>query len=325
MQAKMVLFLSPERPLFWNNPYFPRQIKRLRRVLFMVISGLGVLIFAQAVQTQPWIGFSDPLRQPETAGRDFNSRFSGRAYLVYQPGYALQQTNLETLFNNPDAPVPKAHQFALRADLRLTNTIDLQGVWGKTTMGNGRIGLSWLGAKYYLQSENKNFAIRLAIKPPIAEPNISGVDISGFTETKYPNMLTTEFGIGFRYEQSGLSDFPLVNPETGYRVQQTFMRTSIRNLHATRTYRFAFDPAASNLFVSLKASVGIMESITLEGRNYEGPPQKPLKAQGGLLAIEVGLNMLRPTWQFSPYFRLPLHQTGVVHDAIRLGTNLQLR
>lgn len=296
-----------------------------RSAFLITLMGFWTPLWDIPTVAQPWIGFSDPLRQPESADRDFNSRFSGRTLLVYQPGYVLPISSIPTQPTSSRTPVLKAYQFALRADARLSSHIDLQGIWGQTAMGNGRIGLAWLATKYYLQSDNKHFAFRLAIQPPFSEPSISGVDISGYTETKYRNMFSTEFAIGFRYQRMGLSDQPLVNPETGRRMPQSLLRKSGKSIHASRTYRFAFDPAASNLFVSLKASAGNMDILPIEGRNYEGSPQKPIKEQGGLMSLEVGLNLLRPTWQFSPYFRIPLRQTGAAHDAIRLGANLQLR
>ncbi|HCR49353.1 MAG TPA: hypothetical protein DIW24_06985 [Bacteroidetes bacterium] len=292
----------------------------------MTLTGLGTPLLDIPTVAQPWIGFSDPLRQPESASRDFSNRFSGRTFLVYQPGYVLPASSIPPTPPTPShKPVPKAYQFALRADVGLSSHLDLQGIWGQTAMRNGRIGLAWLGVKYYLQSDHKHFAFRLAIQPPFSESSISGVDIGGYTETKYRNMFSTEFAMGFRYQRMGLSDEPLVNPETGHRMQHALLRRSGKSIHASRTYRFAFDPAASNLFISLKASAGNMDILPIEVRNYESPSPKPIKEQGGLMSLEIGLSLLRPAWQFSPYFRIPIRQTGAAHDAIRLGANLQLR
>ena len=290
----------------------------------------GVLLPLCATAQRPFLQ-NDPLYRSEQPQRTFFSGYALTAEVAYRNAGSLQGDGLQALEPNPLG-------LSFRLDYKLAASLDLSAIVDASGSAIRRgISLSWLVFKYYERSDAASFALRLAVDPSFdGRAGFPQIDIAWLSSSLLSPLSSTEFAFGVRrvrlgYEQWVVSEqFPTNNfilhgADSGFGTRNNLDVIHTRalgwELHMMLGYNFKFDPAGSNLFVSLLGQAGSYDLL-------ETSIQKPLLQQltlsaatafkrevttsrdylGGIIWFRSGIEFNRPSYQILPFIGLPLQQ-----------------
>ena len=310
--------------------------------MILVLTGWVAFTAGTAAAQRPVQTF-DPFYRGETASRTFYDRYAVTGELSYRPAGLLQADGVSA--TNVPSTASDPFGVSLRFDYRLAMGLDL-GIYVDAS-GNaaGRsLSLNWLALKYYSRQENTDYAIRLAVDP--ASDGRSGfpqTDLAFlYTSTLSPT-LKSDFAVGIRRVQLGFQqivptdvtlidpDDPIVSPPG---PDRELLRTRAHGweVHMMTGYQLLFDPAGSNMFVSLIGEGGRYDLVewTVGTPVAEAEERSSTTFHGGVVWVRSGLQFDRPGYQLSPFLTLPFKQWVPSNDdypraRAHIGLRLMLR
>ena len=300
-----------------------------------------VLLFVpqpQALAQRPF-AVHDPFYRSETARRAFYDGLAATGEVSYR--------------TNTSAALPSttpAIGIGFRLHYRLAPRIDLNAYWDAAGTTTGRtIVLSWVGLKYYWTVEEFDYAFRLAVDPASdGRVGFPQLDVAFISSRALSALLSSDFAVGIRRvrkgfrqfvpaESAGVVDGPLV-VAPGAPSQFIDTRALGMELHFMWSYNLIFDPAASNLFVSLMGEGG---QYSLFETEFGGVQPEIADAdietdrelgetdyRGGVMWMRSGIEYNRPSYQVIPFMSIPLKQWAPEDDEtarMQLGLRLMLR
>ena len=304
----------------------------------MGLAALAFLIVAapDAAAQRPFAVY-DPLYRSETALRTYHDGIAATGEVSYRRDGS----------GNIGSSTPSVG-LSFRLHYRLSQRIDLNAFWDAAGTATGRtIVLSWVGLKYYWSVDSFDYAFRLAVDPAsdgrVGFPQLDAAFIS--TKTFSP-VFSSDFAVGVRRVRKGFRDFVPAEPafpENGPIVvapnsaaQFIDTRAMGMELHFMWSYNLIFDPAASNLFVSLVGEGGQYSLFESEFGGSGGTPAVPIEEgelgetdyRGGVIWMRSGIEYNRPSYQVIPFMSVPLKQWAPEDDdplRMQMGLRLMLR
>lgn len=300
-----------------------------------LLTGLLVLcVWPQGAAAQRPFVSADPFYRSETARRAFFDNLAVTGELSYRPSGFIQSDGVPAISDDPLA-------LSLRLDYQLARHFDLSGIFDAIGGSGGRsITLSWVVLKYYRYLEDADYAFRLAADP--SSDGSSGfpqIDLAFLYTSILSPTLSSDFALGVRkvnlaYGQLAPAEESTF-PDGGrfvYRPRDfdiIFTRALGTELHLMMNYNAHFDPAGSNVFLTILAEGGrysLFESTL--GENEVSPgvvgnsslstqaiqdlaeeePETETDYRGGVLWLRAGFEFSRPSYQVSPYVSAPVKQ-----------------
>ena len=296
----------------------------------IVLLVAGLLVPAPAAAQRPFL-LHDPFYRSEQSQRTFYSGYALTAEVAYRNAGSLQGDGVQAVEPNPLG-------LSFRVDYQLAASMDLSAIIDASgsTIRRG-LSLSWLVFKYYERSDAASFALRLAVDPSFdGRAGFPQIDLAWLSSSLLTPLSSTEFAFGIRrvrlgYEQWVVSEpivansYVLHGAESGLTSRNNLDVIHTRALgweiHMMLGYNVKFDPAGSNLFVSLLGQAGSYDLL-------ETSFQKPLLQQlnlaaatafkreitttreflGGILWFRSGIEFNRPSYQILPFIGLPIQQ-----------------
>jgi len=316
------------------------QIFRIRKVQKYLLFTCALFFGVSTAFAQRPVQMFDPFYRGETAVRTFYDQYAVTAELSFLPPGLLQN---ETSFSTPGVGV-SPFGLNVRFDYRLASNLDLGAYVDASGSAAGRtLGLSWVTLKYFKHLDGIDYAIRLALDP-------SSDGRSGFPQADlgflYTSVLSTQvsadFAFGIRRVQIGYQEIvpavpvvidpgdPIVTPPGS---SSDLLRGRARGweAHASWSHNIIFDPAGSNLFVSLMAEGGTYDMLEwLVESDVTSENRTKTNYQGGTIWVRSGIEIERPGYQFAPFLSIPFRQWAPSegewpHSKLRLGLRLMLR
>ena len=302
------------------------------------IAALAFLIIGvQDVAAQRPFAVYDPFYRSETALRTFHDGIAATGEVSYR----------REVSGNIGSSTPSVG-LSFRLHYRLSQRIDLNAFWDAAGTATGRtIVLSWVGLKYYWSVDSFDYAFRLAVDPAsdgrVGFPQLDAAFIS--TKTFSP-VFSSDFAVGVRRVRKGFREFVpaesafpangpiVVAPNSAAQFIDT--RAMGMELHFMWSYNLIFDPAASNLFVSLVGEGGQYSLFESEFGGGGGTPVVPVEEgelgetdyRGGVIWMRSGIEYNRPSYQIIPFMSVPLKQWAPEDDdplRMQMGLRLMLR
>lgn len=272
----------------------------------------------------------DQLYQSEQSRRSFYGGYALTAEVAYRDATALQGDGFNVVEPNPlGLSFQFDYQFSKRLDL--SAVVDAAG----NSVRRG-LSLSWLVFKYYETREASSFALRLAVDPAFdSRVGFPQIDVAWLSSTLVSPLASSNFAMGLRRVRLGYEQLVLAEPSlgSGFVLHGAGPFAAPRNLDVIYTralgwefhlmfgYNFKFDPAGSNIFVSLLGQAG---SYDLLETSYEQPLLGKLNLDaatafkreittskdylGGIVWARAGIEFNRPNFQVLPYIGLPVRQ-----------------
>lgn len=301
-------------------------VRRLSLGVFLALLLSQGLLPEDVVAQRPF-QIIDPFYRSETARRDFFDRYAVRAEVSYQSVGALRGEDVPT--SGSDLA------FSFRFDYQLASRLDLGAIFDAIgNSGGRRVSLSWLVLKYYRHLERSDYSFRLAVDPSSdGRVGFPQVDLAFLYTSLLSPKMSSDFAMGMRRVNIGYAQFlPAVPPgENDPLVVRPhpsllFTRALGTELHMMMNYSVHFDPAGSNLFMSLVGEGGqydLIESpLDNQGNSLptgntialgKGGEEEPAEGQqtdyrGGVIWFRAGIEFNRPSYQVLPYLSFPLQQ-----------------
>lgn len=322
-------------------PAHPCARRRAARGLRAVaLTGLllvaGSLPLLQAAAQRPFQVY-DPFYRSEDARRGFYDGVAVTGEVSYRAAGAVQNNGLPS--NNPD---PFGLNF--RLEYQLTPHLDLNAYWDATGTNTGRtLIVSWVGLKYYWTVDHTDYAFRLAVDPASdGRIGFPQMDVAFLSTRVLSPVFTNDIAFGLRHVRMGFQQY-LPGEQTSDGLP-AFMNTHALGLelHFMWTYNVIFDPASSNVFVSLIGEGGqysLFESPLFQDPRLQTPAASQREGdgsfaedhyRGGVVWIRSGLEYNRPGYQFIPFLSAPLQQWRPREDnwhvaRLHFGFRLTLR
>lgn len=305
----------------------------------MGIAALAFLVVGvpDAVAQRPF-PVHDPFYRSETALRTFHDGLAATGEVSYG----------RDVSSNIGSSTPSLG-LSFRLHYMLSRRIDLNAFWDAAGTATGRtIVLSWVGVKYYWSVDSFDYAFRLAVDPAsdgrVGFPQLDAAFIS--TKTFSP-VFSSDFAVGMRRVRKGFRQFVpaeptltdggpiVVAPNSASQFIDT--RAMGMELHFMWSYNLIFDPAASNLFVSVMGEGGQYSLFETEFGGNSGPAVTAsadddelgeTDYRGGVVWMRSGIEYNRPSYQVLPFMSVPLKQWAPENDdksRMQLGLRLMLR
>ncbi|MFK7846316.1 MAG: hypothetical protein AB8G77_13545 [Rhodothermales bacterium] len=273
----------------------------------------------------------DQLYRSEQSQRSFYGGYALTAEVAYRNAAALPGEGLQVAEANPLG-------LSFRLDYQFSQRLDLSAVVDAAGNSTRRgLSLSWLVFKYYERNEGSSFALRLAVDPSFdGRVGFPQIDIAWLSSSLVTPLSSTNFAFGLRRVRLGYEQWVLGEPtvSTGFVLHGANPLANTRNnldviytrafgweFHMMFGYNFRFDPAGSNVFVSLLGQAG---SYDLLETSFDQPllgqlnlsAATSLKKEittakdylGGVIWVRSGIEFNRPNFQILPYIGLPLRQ-----------------
>ena len=281
----------------------------------------------------------DPFYKGETASRTFYDRYAVTGEVSYRPAGLLQGGGVPSTASDPFG-------VSLRFDYRLTTGLDLSAYVDASGNTAGRnFLLNWVSIKYYRRQEATDYAIRLAVDP--ASDGLSGfpqTDLAFlYTSTLSPT-LRSDFAVGIRRVQLGFQRIvpteAVINPldpiVSAAGPDREILRTRAHGweVHMMMGYQVLFDPAGSNLFVTMIGEGGrydLVEWTVANALDEDVEERTTTSFKGGVVWVRTGLEFDRPAYQFSPFLGIPIKQWvpsddgDYPHARAHIGLRLMIR
>jgi hypothetical protein len=293
----------------------------------------------------------DPFYRSEQTQREFFGGYAVSGEISYRAAGVVQDDGLQALDANPLG-------LSFRLDYQLAPQLDLSGIVdaaGNTTRGG--LALSWVVFTYYERSEETSFALRLAVDPSFdGRAGFPQMDLGWLSASRITPTMTSNFAFGVRrirmgYEQWLLGDEPRPSVGSGQYVLHgigddnrpvdiVYTRAFGWEARLMLGYDFAFDPAGSNVFVSLMGQAGnydLIETSFVElspktSQKSIGQQEETRDAEyiGGEIWFRSGLEFNRPGYQILPFIGIPVQQwvprsADWPRSRRRVGVRLMLR
>lgn len=299
--------------------------------------GLGLLVAVavpceEAAAQRPFSVY-DPFYRSETARRVFFDGIAVTGEISYRAAGSLQANGLRTTRPDP---------FGLSAHIgyQLTPHMDLSAYLDAAGTNTGRtIRVSWVGLKYYWTVDNTDYAFRLAVDPASdGRVGFPQMDVAFLSTKALSPVFTNDVAIGVRHIRKGYQQFVPADQTADSTPDFINTRALGLELHFMWTYDVIFDPASSNIFLSLLGEGGqysLVESAfsgmyppadTSGGAEEETLGE--MNYRGGVVWIRSGIEYNRPSYQLIPFLSIPLKQWAPEesHEArMQLGVRLMLR
>ncbi len=301
----------------------------LQATLLLAVTSLAVPM--QSLAQRPFQQH-DQLYRSEQSQRTFYGGYALTAEVAYRNAGTLQGEGLAAVETNPVG-------LSFRLDYQFSDRLDLSAL--VDAAGNSiRRGpsLSWLVFKYYERSESSSFALRLAVDPSFdGRVGFPQIDVAWLSSSLVSPLASTDFAIGLRRVRLGYEQFvigqPVLNngfilheattpaPGTRNNLDVIYTRALGWEVHMMFGYNFKFDPAGSNLFVSLLGQAGsydlletsyeetLLSRLNLDAATSFKQEIKTAKDYlGGIIWGRAGIEFNRPNFQILPYIGIPVHQ-----------------
>ncbi len=294
-----------------------------------------------AAAQQPFLAH-DAFYRGETARRVFFDGYAFSGEVAYRPSSGALQ--------DEGAPSVDPLGFSFRFDYQLAQQLDLGAVVDASGGRTGRtLSVSWIVLKYYEFAEETDYAFRLAVDP--ASDGLVGfpqMDAAFLFTTPLRPWVSNDLALGVRRVRMGYDRWVRTrheadgamnagDPPANFDVVRT--RVMGWELHAMFSYDLRFDPAGSNVSLTLLAEGGeydLFEASASEASPApnadEAPAAPPLTTtyQSGVVWLRSGVEYNRPSFQVNPFVGLPLQQwTSEDGDALRTrlsaGLSLMIR
>lgn len=280
---------------------------------------LGVLAFLamdsrEALAQRPFEVY-DPLYQNETARRTFFDGYSITTEVSWRSASdSLRSSGLPSGAGVFGLPLG----VGLSIDYQLLPQVDISAIIDAAGSHTGRnLVVSWIAAKYYWTVENADYAFRIAVDPSLdGQVGFPQLDLAFLTTTLLSPIFSSDFAIGARRIRMGYEQW--LTSESAREI--VFSRAIGYELHAMLTYRMHFDPAGSNVYVTLLGEGGdytLFESSqrpglpirTEDGERLEGGSASwTSDYQGGVIWFRSGLSFNRPSYIVAPFIGMPIAQ-----------------
>ncbi len=295
--------------------------------LALLFGLLPMLSFAQ----RPFQQY-DQLYRSEQSQRSFYGGYALTAEVAYRNAASLQGDGLQIGDTNPLG-------LSFRLDYQFSQRLDLSAVIDAAGNSTRRgLSLSWLIFKYYERTNSSSFALRLAVDPSFdGRVGFPQIDIAWLSSSILTPLSSTDFAFGVRRVRLGYEQWVLAEPSlaSGFilhggsplanvgdnNLDVIYTRAFGWEFHMMFGYNFKFDPAGSNIFMSLLGQAG---SYDLLETSYEQPllgrlnlaaatsfKKEIITAKdylGGVIWLRSGIEFNRPNFQILPYIGLPLQQ-----------------
>lgn len=277
---------------------------------------IGLVLMASAgmpgdVQAQRPFDVFDPFYRSETARRVFYDDFALTGELSYRASGIVQNNGLSLTGGDPFG-------LSFRLDYRLAPRLDLSAYWDTRGTSTARsVIVSWVGLKYYWHVENTDYALRLAVDPSSdGRAGFPQMDFAFLSTRVLSPVFSNDVAIGLRHVRMRFQQVVQEQPEDDLH----FLNTQALGLemHLMWSYDLVFDPASSNVFISLVGEGGqysMLDSPLFLDPSFQEPVPgsgaSPLQRQyyrGGVVWMRSGLEYNRPAYQFIPFLSLPLKQ-----------------
>ncbi len=311
-------------------------------VLYAALAVLPCTAFAQ----RPF-DVLDPFYQEETARQTFFDGFAISGEVGYRASGPFRQAA------DADQRGPLALSF--RLDYALTRQLNLGAVFDVSgglvsQLGGGPVRLSWIVVKPYWHNEDTDYAVRIAIDP-VSQGGLGfrQTDIAFLSSSDLSPLISSDFAIGLRHAQVGFERLQVedgggfLDPELASAAPEfTRIRAIGKEIHLMWGYRFHFDPAGSNFFVTALAEAmdyDLIESQLFSADDLEEGTETAADDQGtyrgGVGWARAGFEINRPAYRFSPFVSVPMVSwldtagesgtRGPRFKNLRLGLRLTLR
>jgi hypothetical protein len=287
------------------------------------VAVVGVLSFFSATpaEAQRPVQTFDPFYKGESANRSFFDRYAITAELSYRPSGLLQ--NDDPASGGLPGGATEAFGMNLRFEYRLSSQLDLGFYVDAAGNTAGRsLSLNWLSLKYFRREEGIDYAVRLAVDPVSdGRSGFPQMDLAFLYRSFVSRTVTSDFAVGIRRVQLGFQQFVTLPAEpidasdpivSAPAPDRDILRSRALGweVHMLTGYNLIFDPAGSNMFVTLIGEGGSYDLV--EWMVSQGDPNAAVRNttafKGGVLWIRSGLQIERPGYRFSPFIRLPVKQ-----------------
>lgn len=301
----------------------------------------------EAVAQRPFL-VHDPFYRSETARRGFYDGFALSGEVAYRPAGPFQDDGL---------PSPGIDPLGLsfRLDYELASRLDLSAMLDASGGRSGRtLSLSWLVLTYYEYVDGTDHSLRLAVDPtPDGLVGFPQADLAFITSAPLSPRFATDIALGARRVRLGYERWvrgPEMDPASGAApaamvatmaassapagVEVVFTRVLGWEAHFMNSYKWRFDPAGSNLFVSMLAEGGEYELLETERAEPDNALEDGAAAersftttlQAGVVWARMGVEYNRPSYQVAPFIGFPIGQwTSARNEALRARLNAGLR
>lgn len=281
-------------------------------------AALAVLLPGVALAQRPF-DVLDPFYQEETARPTFFDGFAVSAEVGYNTTGPFRQAA------EADDRGPLA--LSARVDYALAHQLDVSAVFDVSgglvsQLGGGPVRLSWVVLKPYWRNEDTDYAVRIAVDP-VSQGGLGfrQTDIAFLSSSDLSPLISSDFAVGLRHAQVGFerirvddggdllaARFAAGSPEV------TRTRAIGKEIHVMWGHRLHFDPAGSNVFLTLLAEA--MDYDLVEASLFGGAPEEGGQAEeaeekrsayrGGVGWTRAGFELNRPGYRFSPFASVPV-------------------
>ena len=319
----------------------------LLRPLFCALCAVLVLLPCTASAQRPF-DVLDPFYQEETARQTFFDGFAVSGEVGYRASGPFRQVA------GADQRGPLALSF--RMDYALARQIDLAAIFDVSgglvsQLGGGPVRLSWIVVKPFWRNENTDYAVRIAVDP-VSQGGLGfrQTDIAFLSSSDLSPLVSSDFAVGLRHAQVGFERLQvedgggLIDPEFASAAPEfTRIRAIGREIHLMWGHRLHFDPAGSNVFLTLVAEAmdyDLVESQLFTGDDDPAPDAEAEVSdegtyRGGVGWVRAGFELNRPAYRFSPFVSVPAVSwldvagesgtRGPRFENLRVGVRLTLR
>jgi len=263
----------------------------------------------------------DPFYKGESANRSFYDKYALTAELTYRPAGLLQ--NDDPVTGGVAGGPSDAFGMNFRLEYRVASQIDIGAYVDAAGNTAGRsLSVNWLSIKYFRREEGVDYAVRLAVDPVSdGRSGFPQMDLGFLYRSFVSPSVTSDFAVGIRRVQLGFQQIVSIAADpikpsdpivTAPSPDRDILRTQALGweVHMLTGYNLVFDPAGSNMFVTLLGEGGsydLVEWMVNQSKSDAGS-RTSTKFKGGVLWIRSGLQIEKPGYRFAPFLSLPIKQ-----------------
>ena len=314
-----------------------------RRTAWLALA-LALLLPEMAAAQRPF-DVLDPFYQEESARRAFYDGFALSGEVNYRASGPLGQA--------AEGERPGPFGLSFRFDYSLARQIDVSAIFDVSgglvsQLGGGPVRLSWVVVKPYWHNERTDYAVRIAVDPA-SEGGLGfrQTDIAFVSTSNLSPLISSDFAIGLRQARVGYERLQVdegdgtLGPEVASDPEFVRTRAIGREIHVMWGHNLHFDPAGSNVFLTLLGEAMDYDLVATrpfdegEGMTDESAESEQRSFRGGVGWVRGGFELNRPGYQISPSVSVPVvawvdatderGAWGPRLQSLRLGLRLTLR